>query len=708
VQTLTTTEPAAGADQRTRVGRIVALDGLRGLAVALVVVYHFAPDVLPAGFLGVDVFFVLSGFLITTLALGEHERSGSIAVGAFFGRRARRLLPAAIACVVAVTVTAVLLQPAADRQPLRGEAMASLLYGANWWSVVQGSSYQATFGAESPLNHFWSLAVEEQFYLLFPLVIVGLAALLARRGGDRRRLAAWLLGGSAVLAVGSSRLMAALHDPLTDPSRAYLGSDTRAQAVLAGVAAACVLHLWRDRLSAPPVRRALAAVAVGAVLAVLWASRTADFRSGWLYQGGFLLIAVASAAVALSLATSRGGPSRLFETRTLCVLGLYSYGIYLWHWPVRVFVDEDRTGLDGIALFAVRIALTAALTVLSARLIEDRFRHGRRSPGTSDATSARRRPPRAVAWVAAISVAATAVWFVAGPGGGPAGADSSAAAPDVPVASGPDPTEVTTPPAPGRIGPLFGPARVLWEGDSVAWTLAGGELRFPQPDTYDSPFDPDQLVVWNKATYMCPLLDEVTLTMGRPRRGSLCADREQSWSAAIDAFRPDVVSWSGGLRDVNDMQVDGRWLTFGTPEWDSAYLDGLARLRDLVTAKGSTLLLVGQQDPFPHPEETEEEGLLPENIWRWGHLRELQRRFADLHPADTRAVDLQQVLCPTGTCPKRAPDGRDYLVDWLHWSDDGARAVAPTVGAAIRRALDVPPPTAAAQPGPPAPSAAAG
>jgi peptidoglycan/LPS O-acetylase OafA/YrhL len=701
VQTLTTTEPAAVADQPTRVGRIVALDGLRGLAVALVVVYHFAPDVLPAGFLGVDVFFVLSGFLITTLALSEHERSGSLAVGAFFGRRARRLLPAAIACVAAVTVTAVLLQPAADRQPLRGEAMASLLYGANWWSVAQGSSYQATFGVESPLNHFWSLAVEEQFYLLFPLVIVGLAALLARRGADRRRLAAWLLGGSVVLALGSARLMAALHDPLTDPSRAYLGSDTRAQAVLVGVAAACVLHLWRDRLGARGVRRALVAVAVAAVAVVVWMSRTVDFRTDWLYQGGFLLVAVASGAVALSLATSRGGPSRLFETRALCVLGLYSYGIYLWHWPVRVFLDEDRTGLDGVALFAVRIALTAALTVLSARLIEDRFRHGRRSPdtaasnGSPETGTERRTPPRTLGWAAAVAVAGAAVWIVAGPGGGPAGADSSTDAPDVPVAAAPDPTVTTAPPSPGRIGPVFGPARVLWEGDSVAWTLGGGELRFPQPDGYDSPFDPNQVVIWNKASYMCPLLDEVTLTMGRPRRGSLCADREQSWGAAIDAFRPDVVSWSGGLRDVNDVQVDGRWVAFGTPEWDAAYLDGLGRLRDLVTAKGSTLLLIGQQDPFPHPDETEEEGLLPQNIWRWGHLRELQRRFADQHPVDTRAVDLQQVLCPSGTCPSTAPDGSDYLVDWLHWSDEGARAVGPVVSAAILRALDVPPPATA-------------
>jgi hypothetical protein len=258
------------------------------------------------------------------------------------------------------------------------------------------------------------------------------------------------------------------------------------------------------------------------------------------------------------------------------------------------------------------------------------------------------------------------------------------------VATAPDPTVTTAPPAPGQIGPLFGPARVLWEGDSVAWTLGGGELRFPQPDTYDSPFDPNQLVVWNKASYMCPLLDEVTLTMGQPRRGSLCADREQGWSAAIDAFHPDVVSWSGGLRDVNDMQLDGRWVAFGTPEWDTAYLDGLARLREIATSKGSALLLIGQQDPFPHPGEDKEDGLLPENIWRWGHLRELQRRFADQHPNDTRAVDLQQVLCPAGACPKRMPDGHDYLVDWLHWSDEGARAVAPTVGTAIRQALAAP------------------
>ena len=234
----TTAEPGT-----KRFAHIPALDGLRGLAVAAVVMYHFAPEIVPAGFLGVDIFLVLSGFLITSLALEEVDRTKSMSASGFFARRARRLLPASIATIVVVVIVARILDHGSVDSSLRGHAVASLTYIANWWSIAQQNSYQAAFGTESPLNHFWSLAVEEQFYLVFPIALIGTIALLKRRIGVHR-LAHVALIGAVVGAIASCALMWILRTPGSDPSRVYLGTDTRSQALFVGIAIACIIRLW--------------------------------------------------------------------------------------------------------------------------------------------------------------------------------------------------------------------------------------------------------------------------------------------------------------------------------------------------------------------------------------------------------------------------------------------------------------------------------
>ncbi|HEX5095329.1 MAG TPA: acyltransferase, partial [Acidimicrobiia bacterium] len=223
---------AIEADDGTRLrasGYVPAVDGLRALAVAAVVIFHFSRDSLRAGFLGVDVFFVVSGFLITRLLLREIEGTGSIGLVSFWGRRARRLLPALAVMTVIVVIVSAIEFSDTEMHDIRAHALGSLFYVANWVFIHGDASYFATLGRPSPFLHTWTLAIEEQFYLLFPLVM-----LVFRRGAVRRPLVA--AGVAVGLAAASAVWMAHLVEPHRDPSRAYFGSDAHASGILIGVA----------------------------------------------------------------------------------------------------------------------------------------------------------------------------------------------------------------------------------------------------------------------------------------------------------------------------------------------------------------------------------------------------------------------------------------------------------------------------------------
>ncbi|MBM3675297.1 MAG: acyltransferase [Actinobacteria bacterium] len=324
------------------VARIRALDGVRGAAVAAVLVFHGGR--LEGGFLGVDLFFVLSGFLITALLLTESRATDRISFAGFWARRARRLLPALFLMLAGVALYAVLVAEPAELERIRGEALATLGYVANWRAVFGGSSYWELFLVPSPLQHTWSLAIEEQFYLVWPLVFGAVLAWGRRRSASRadgsstaRRMLALslgLAGSCAILALG-----------IGEANRVYYGTDTRAPAILFGASLAAWLA-WRGPVRTRGGRRRLEMVAFVAVaaLAVAWTRLSGPL----LYQGGLLLCGLAGAAVVASAAHPVRGPlARAFELRPLVGLGLISYGAYLYHWPLYVYLDEKRVGLDG-------------------------------------------------------------------------------------------------------------------------------------------------------------------------------------------------------------------------------------------------------------------------------------------------------------------------------------------------------------------------
>jgi peptidoglycan/LPS O-acetylase OafA/YrhL len=344
---------------------MAGLDGLRAVAVLAVVLYHLNVGWASGGLLGVGVFFVLSGYLITDLLLAEREREGAIALGRFWLRRARRLLPALWVMLVVVTLWIAFLAPA-QVAGVRGDLVAALLYFSNWWYAFQHVSYFASFGAPSPLGHLWSLAVEEQFYLIWPLLLI-----LATRWVRRR----WLLVGVVVAGVvASAWAMATLVQPGSDPTRVYEGTDTRAFQLLIGAALAFV---WPSRRLTGPIsalrRRGLDALgAVGMAVIVVMVMDTNEYET-FLYRGGMVILSLATVAVVAVLAHPSTLLGRILGAPPLRWIGVRSYGIYLWHYPIIV-LTSPVVGTAGPLLTLAQVGATLAVAALSWRFVEEPIR----------------------------------------------------------------------------------------------------------------------------------------------------------------------------------------------------------------------------------------------------------------------------------------------------------------------------------------------
>jgi peptidoglycan/LPS O-acetylase OafA/YrhL len=337
-----------------------ALDGLRGLAVAAVVAFHLGH--LQGGFLGVDMFFTLSGYLITRLLLAEHETSGTVSFAAFWSRRAWRLLPALYALLAVLCVYAAFVASPVELKDLRGAGIASLLFVANWWFIARDAGYWDQFVVPSPLEHVWSLAIEQQFYVVWPLVV----AVMLRGGSKVNRLLA-----VTVALVGASTIWLAVLSR-SDVSRAYFGSGSRSGSILVGAALAILIHRQNRWLIEATRSRAApwAASAAGTVLAIAWVAINGETDT-WFYLGGYLAHAFAvSVIIAVLTFHTTGRAVQVLESPPLRRLGVISYGLYLWHWPVIVILNAERTGLEGSALLITRLAASLLLTEISYRLIE--------------------------------------------------------------------------------------------------------------------------------------------------------------------------------------------------------------------------------------------------------------------------------------------------------------------------------------------------
>ncbi|NJM05578.1 serine hydrolase [Candidatus Gracilibacteria bacterium] len=383
---------AAEAAQRTgRLPHLPGLDGLRALAVIAVLLYHAGIGV-SGGFLGVESFFVLSGFLITALLLAEWRAHGRIDLGAFWMRRARRLLPALVLVLLGTLLLAALL-PAGETRGLRGDILAALSYVMNWRLVLTEQSYFDATTRPSLLQHLWSLAIEEQFYLVWPLVFIGGMYLLRRWG----MLVVVVLGACASLT-----LMAQLYEPGSDPSRIYYGTDTRVGAILIGAALALVWSPWRwaeksgarsqesedqnkeqrswiTEQGSRITHYFFELFGLLALLGLLIGYSVLNESHPWLYPGGFVIISLATMLVIMAVTHPQGQLlARLLELAPLRWIGERSYGIYLWHWPIFM-VTRPQIDLpyEGWLVQTARIAAVIGMAALSYHCVEQPFRrHG--------------------------------------------------------------------------------------------------------------------------------------------------------------------------------------------------------------------------------------------------------------------------------------------------------------------------------------------
>ena len=366
-----------------RLAYLPALDGVRAFAVIAVMMFHGGFSFFTGGFMGVDAFFVLSGFLITSLLVGEWRQSLTIKLGAFWGRRARRLLPALLLMLLFVAFFASVIVPKGTYGALRLDALSTLLYVSNWHFILVGSNYFNETASASPLIHTWSLAVEEQFYLLWPLIVLGLLRLT-------KRLEPLFLLSSAA-AVASAVWMYLLSRHAMSINRVYLGTDTRSQCLFIGCALAVGLvlltqrghsagrlaqgELWRPAGARGHALCAVAGIVGAAVALTMWA--VTDSTTTFPYSGGFFLVGLATAAVIVSaVGAPRSVVPRFLSLTPVRYVGQISYGIYIWHWPLFLWVDHARTGLSGAPLFFVRVLVTFAVSVASYHLVERPIRRG--------------------------------------------------------------------------------------------------------------------------------------------------------------------------------------------------------------------------------------------------------------------------------------------------------------------------------------------
>ena len=667
------TDPANGTSE-PNINRIPALDGLRAIGIVLVLFFHGGFGWAGGGFFGVDVFFVLSGFLITGLLVSEFGRSAHIGLKRFWGHRVRRLVPALLALLVGVALYGAFFAPPDTLGQLRSDAVATLFYGNNWHQVSSVGGYFANLNTPRPLIHTWSLSIEEQFYLIWPLVVLGVL-----RWTRSLRV---LLTLSVVGAVASALEMAYLFHGGSGASRAYYGTDTRAQALLVGAALAVILanplvrrnpttdqvpptaSLIRSFRLSRPGRLAMAGLGAIGLVVVGWLSVIDNGTTRWIYDGGFALVALATAAVIASVALVPDSPwARALSLRPVRYIGAISYGLYLWHWPIFVLLDNARTGLVGWPLFGLRVGVAVAVASISFHFLEMPIRRGILRGWRGWAAT-----PLAVGGTAVLLVATTS-GAVPALGSQNAGNTVSSGPPSVRIS-----TEAGVPAVAAGTG---GAIRALLLGDSEASFLGFG--LGPGSAAYNVNYEGD-------GVFGCGLLTNTTLFHGTVVPGTVgarggqqavsCATQLQRWKADLDTFHPDVVMLAEGEYEVRDRLVDGKWTHIGQPGFDAAELSAIrSAVADLRSTGATVVLLTAVY--YHQLEQTSGAGWPEDDLHRVDRFNAMLHQVAAESGGGVVVEDLNAHLDPGGKYAQYIGKVNVRFADGIHVDPAGASLIAP-------------------------------
>jgi peptidoglycan/LPS O-acetylase OafA/YrhL len=605
-----------------------AVDGLRGLAILSVLLYH--TSWFDNGLFGVDVFMVLSGFLITLLLFREADRSGRIAIGAFYRRRFKRLMPGLSITLLAVLVLALAFGGLGQAKDVGRKAIAALLQVANWQQIANNDAYWEGFGHINPLAHMWSLSITEQFYLAWPVVFV-LLYLAGRRSATA--VTVLLLVGLA----GTAAIAPLMFDG-TNADRLYLGTDTRTVDFLAGAVAAGLVFVLHRRAAGRKHANGNAGMVVATVAGVISllgliviSVLTASYREPWLYQGGIAAVAVVTSVLIIALSRADGPLVKVFSFGPLAEIGRISYTMYLLHLPIYWVMQEQLPTISPYALFLVGGGVTWLASMVMHYAITERIRL---------------RP-----WRAVRATPVAIVTAVANGGGG---------------LYLPDPVAY-------RMNPGDRPV-LLVLGDSLAGDFAQA-LALDATDEYaaiDGSIDG------------CGVMPATAM---RPRSGVVwpmaekCKIRERLWGESLHAADYTAVVVHLGW-DAADQQIDGRWITPCDADYRTRYAKELTRMAEFVKRELPDVPLLVLN------ERLGTEGAPDKSVRCYN---EVVGAFAAT--GAVRLVDFNALVCPkTGPCAKTDPRGRELFADGVHFTDAGRTFIAPLLEKSIQKSLSAPAP----------------
>lgn len=656
-----TTNRSTGVPRATRsVHYLPAVDGVRGIGVLIVLLYHAGCSALTGSFLAIDMFFALSGFLITGVLLRQYATWGTVPLLQFWAARARRLMPAMTAVVLLAAAYATFIADPTVLGRFRTDMVSALTFWSNWHFIHDRQSYFQSGSTVSPLLHTWSLSIEEQFYLAWPVLLL---LWMRLRGGKLRGLPTVL----GLAAVASAGYMAAEYQPFSDPSNVYYNTFTRAQALLCGCLLAVVLQQRSSRpstkrrrsvpvfLGVPLRESTFSAIAACAGIAWLFgAPLFVNDQSQWVFRGGFLVSGVTSIGIGWHLATCRDGRiSALLGWRPLAEIGKRVYGLYLWHWPIFLILNPARTHLDGAVLLVARFASVFAVAFAFDWCVERPVRHG----------ALGRLLPQGGVVAAVLALALGLSCAFASTAGAKDPIFGTALAGSI--------STVTGPMRPGQ-------SRIDVFGDSVAFTLW---KYFPVAEL-------PGFSVGSSTQLGCGLALPQELQLGKQHtpEQTQCDDWQRRWGALVAETKPRLSIIVSGSAELFDRWVNDKLLRAGSRGWHDYLVAAYGRAVDVAGDYGRYPVTIANIPCYDRNGSIDGGGLAPQALAdedaiaslvqndpvRQQAVNAVLAQVAMTHAATT-VLDMRRYLCPNGAYQAKL-GGVTMRPDGVHFARSGATA----------------------------------